>query len=271
MKFFRNRLKGYALRILPDRILTAMKKAHYVRMLRTLSENDEVDFKVIKYLVNFGDHVIDIGANIGVYTKYLSKLVGQSGRIYSIEPIPLTFEILCSNIRKLGIENVELLNCAVSDANRIVIMEVPRYELGGENFYEARIVSENSGNSLRRLTLKSRTIDSLFSGNADPISFIKCDVEGHELKCLQGSMKTIRKFKPAWLVELSGNPDDLTSMAYQIMKLFGREGYKPYWFDGRNLKKRYPGNKYVNCFFLVEKHLQILRERALLILEDLNV
>jgi tRNA A58 N-methylase Trm61 len=99
----RDHIKGFILSILPDKILQAIKKVHYARALSAVSEGDEVDFKIIKQLVNPGDYVADIGANYGVYTKYLSELVGRDGCVYSIEPIPLTFEILYSNVKKLGL------------------------------------------------------------------------------------------------------------------------------------------------------------------------
>jgi 23S rRNA U2552 (ribose-2'-O)-methylase RlmE/FtsJ len=82
-------LRALIRRTLPVKVLQFVKKIHYSRLLRSFSEKDEIDFKVIKYIVNLGDYVVDIGANIGVYTKYLSERVGSLGRVYSIEPIHL--------------------------------------------------------------------------------------------------------------------------------------------------------------------------------------
>ena len=158
--------------MLPENTLQLIKKVYYPYILRSISENDEVDLKVVRHLVNPGDYVVDIGANIGIYTKFLSELVGSHGRVYSIEPIPFTFEILCSNVKKLRLKNVELINYAISDTNGNVIMEIPLYESGGENFYQAKIVDENDKSSLRRIIVKSRTIDFLFSELSCNISFI---------------------------------------------------------------------------------------------------
>lgn len=260
-------LKRLVLSTLPEKILQIVKKVYYLRRLRFVSESDEVEFKVIKYLINPGDCVVDIGSNIGVYTKYLSELVDTHGHVYSIEPIPLIFEILCSNSRKLGLKNVELFNCAISDSNATVTMEVPLHKSGGENFYDARIVYENTHNSLRRIRVNSKTIDSLFSKLPYNISFIKCDVEGHELQCIKGAINIIKNSKPAWLIEISRNPDDLTSTGYETFKLLSEKGYEAFWFDGTNLKKRRSGDRSVNYFFLLPKHLQALRERGLFTLD----
>ena len=51
----------------------------------------EADIEPIKKLVEPGDFVVDLGANIGWYSNVLSGLVGDQGKVFSIEPIPDTF------------------------------------------------------------------------------------------------------------------------------------------------------------------------------------
>jgi len=179
-------VKSLILTFLPEKALQIIKKVYFVRALRFSSEKDEPDFKIVRHLVNPGNFVVDIGANIGIYTKYLSELVGSSGRVYSLEPVPNTFAILSSNMKKLGLRNVALINCAISDAQGSAQMEIPRYTSGGENYYQARIVSEISSCSSRHVSVKIKTIDSLFSELKYDVCFIKCDVEGHELECIIG-------------------------------------------------------------------------------------
>jgi FkbM family methyltransferase len=258
----RNTAKRIALRVLPERLLHFIKKLHYAQVVRTLSENDEPDLKVIRHLVGMGNQVADLGANIGVYTKHLSEFVGVSGRVYSVEPTPLTFDILSSNVRKLGLENVELKNCAISDIHGYVTMEVPEYDWGGENFYAAHVVRHQGPGFLRSAVVPSITIDSLFSGESSPLHFIKCDVEGHELSCVRGAVRTIQKSKPAWLIEISGNPDDEESGSHQTFHLLLASGYQAYYFDGTKLRVRNPRDSSINYFFLCPEHLRVLEERG---------
>src|SRR5262249_676416 len=158
-------------------------------------------------LVRPGSHVIDVGANFGLYTKFLSELVEETGRVYSVEPVALTYQILVSNLKRLRLHNVEPFNLAISEDEGDAEMQIPRYPSGGENFYDARIVTALSSESIRTVKVHSRPLDDLF-GDLRQIDFIKCDVEGHELACLRGATTILRKAKPAWLIEVSGNPDN---------------------------------------------------------------
>ena len=121
-------LKKYISRILPDNVIQMLKKLYYPIKLKLANEDYEADLRVLKYLVDSGDFVLDIGANIGIYTKFMHELVGDSGCVYSIEPIPRTFEILCWNVKRLGLTRVKTINCAISDDDGIAKMEIPLYD-----------------------------------------------------------------------------------------------------------------------------------------------
>jgi FkbM family methyltransferase len=253
--------KKLALRLLPNGVLHFAKIIHYARVLRRVSENDEPDLRVLKFLVEPGQCVADIGANIGVYTKYLSEYTGASGRVISIEPIPPTFDILRSNIQKLGLKNVELKNCAVSDVDGEVKMQVPKYDSGGDNFYGAHITTQGPANCTISYVVPTTSVDALLS-TAGEVAFIKCDVEGHELNCIRGAKNTIDRCKPAWLIEISGNMDDERSSSYQTHRILKKGGYSAYWFDGVTLKPRRTHTHSVNYFFLTESQLEGLRRKG---------
>jgi FkbM family methyltransferase len=134
----------------------------------------EPELKIISYLVKPGDIAIDIGANVGLYTKILSELVGPDGRVYSIEPFPSTFEILCYNIKKLHLDNVEPINVAVSDSESIVTMVLPCNSSGAETHYRAFIVTNSvEKNKTEATDVQAVTIDSRFlseSATSRPVS-----------------------------------------------------------------------------------------------------
>lgn len=250
------KLKGSILGILPPSLLFNLKKIHYVRSLNKFSEKDEPDFTVVKDLVKPGDHVVDIGANVGWYTKMLSHLVGDQGQVYSIEPVPTTFELLSFCVNKIGLINVTLFNSGISEEDGSATMEVPRYEGGGDNFYQAQIVNKgNVDRSLKRYEVTLKSLDTLFSDSTHSISFVKCDVEGHELQVVKGARKVLTQFKPVWLIEVSGDPDNEDSHSSHLFSIFKEAGYEAWWYDRKQLKKRLPGDKSVNYFFLTDNHI----------------
>ena len=244
-------LKSILLRALPSPILGYLKKIHYTRELKLFSEKDEPDLHVVKNLIGPGDHVIDIGANVGWYTKVLSELVGPTGQVESIEPVKNTFEILSYCISRLGLKNARLHCCGISDFERVAVMEVPRFRDGGENFYRASVLNGSNEAVLnKQVTVALKPFDQLFLHSKNPIKFIKCDVEGHELAVVKGAQKSIAKFKPAWLIEVSNGIDEHGSPSSELFSIMDSCGYQPLWFNGEKLIRRVSGDKSVNYFFL---------------------
>jgi FkbM family methyltransferase len=254
MSLDKGALKRIIAGALPARFLVKLKKTYYLRAVRSFWEKD---FDVIRNVVKRGSYVIDIGANVGWYTRVFAELVGDDGRVYGIEPIPDTYEILTYVMRKLRHGNVQLSNCAISDKVGSVLMEVPLYDYGGENFYQSRIVQEGSNEeySLRRYTVRTDTIDSMFLDVAEMIAFVKCDVEGHEYCVIKGAEEFLKRSKPIWLMEIGGDPDEEDSRAKQLLDVMDNYGYAPYLFVKGSLTRRLPGDRSINYYFLHESHL----------------
>ncbi len=74
-------------------------------------------------------------------------------------------------------------------------MEIPKHEYGGENYYMARIVSGKSSEpSQGKFEVPLRSLDSLLPGQlSEGVTFVKCDVEGHELAVLKGAVSVFRE------------------------------------------------------------------------------
>jgi FkbM family methyltransferase len=251
-------LKKLALKVLPEFCLTPLRKIHYARVLARVSDDFESEFKVVKAIIRPGETAIDLGAHVGIYSKYLSGLVGAQGKVFSVEPFPLTFDILRSNVSKLGLTNVTLLNCAVSNVTGKLTMEVPRFTQLGESFYDARIISPGSNSNFRHAEVDVKTVDDLFKDARD-VSFVKCDVEGQELNTLQSSTALIHNHHPAWLLEISLMDSETHS---EIRRLLQDHGYEEFWYD-KTLKPWKPGDKPVDVFFLQPVHLDRARKSGL--------
>jgi FkbM family methyltransferase len=258
--------------VLPDRLLHPLKKAYYCRLVRYLPKDFlETDALLVKHLVSAGHQVVDVGASIGCFTKLLSELVGELGRVYSFEPTAPTFDFLSNNVQRLGLQNVELFNCAVSDTEGTGTMVIPTYRWGSECYYDARLETaqihgghKSVNPSWRSLQVRTRILDSFFGNGGTQISFIKCDADFHELAILRGALRTLRHSKPALLIEIAPNPDDQESSAFETFALLRSEGYQPYCFDGTTLHPRRLGERSQNYFFLTPSHVAALQEKGVL-------
>ncbi|MEX2048884.1 MAG: FkbM family methyltransferase [Gemmatimonadota bacterium] len=215
-------------------------------MLTGHLEGIEPDLVVVGRLVAPGDTVLDVGANYGIYTKFLSDLVGVGGRVISLEPIPETFDLLAANVASLGLSNVRLHQRAASDHIGTVGMIVPN-TAEGANYYQARVVEGPSRNACSVVTT---TLDLLTQDDSERVTFIKCDVEGHELAVLRGAQRLLRDRRPALLVEVAGDPDEAGSQANVLFADLRSLSYSAYVRREDRVVSRSPGDRVVNYFFL---------------------
>ncbi len=172
-----------------------LKKVHFAWQQRagTFSA-DEPEFDRLQEWVQPGDCVLDIGANVGHYTRRLSELVGCDGRVIGFEPVPATFELLVASASRFPFNNHTLLNVAASDQAKLRRMELPQSDTGLTNYYMARLV-EGEG----ELSVLSLSIDAL--GLPGPIRFAKIDAEGHEFEVLKGMERLIDRDLPTLVIE----------------------------------------------------------------------
>jgi FkbM family methyltransferase len=139
--------------------------------------------------IKAGDTVVDLGAHIGYYTLLAAKCVGKQGKVYAFEPDPHNFSLLKKNITVNGFQNVILVNKAVSDANRKTKLYLSERNKGDHRLY-------NSNDKRKSITVDTITLDSYFKQLDNPsIDLIKIDIQGSEMKAIQGSEKILKENK----------------------------------------------------------------------------
>lgn len=175
-------------------------------------------------LVKQGDKVIDIGANLGYYTCPLADLVGEEGRVYAVEPVPVIFSVLKRNVGKR--RNVELLNYALGEECRTIEMANDSVASAGYFGTGRNFVSEGElSKDAVRFTAQMQRGSELF-GAMEQIDFIKCDIEGYERVVLPELRPLIEKFHPTVLVETDGESRQ------QMIEMFTELGYSAYMLVG---------------------------------------
>jgi len=155
--------------------------------------SSEPEFDDLPSLLQPGDWVLDIGANVGQYTLRLSDLVGIEGRVIAFEPIVETAEILISMSRRSRYRNITVLNAAVSDRAGLLSFRVPTSADGLPNYFQARVSGEGG-----RL-VPCFAIDDLHLPRR--IALVKIDVEQHEVSVLRGMRNLIERDGPTLIIE----------------------------------------------------------------------
>ena len=174
------------------------------KILREIKKKKEPEISLIKDLIEPETDSIDIGVYRGVHSYEMSK---YSKIIHSFEPNPVIYKDLKKTL-PLIIDNLKLYNYALSDKNitknlRIPIRNLKANKLNYEEFYEmgkATIHEENKFENYENFKVECKILDDFKFNNS--ISFIKIDVEGHEISVLNGAKIIIKKFKPNLLIEI---------------------------------------------------------------------
>lgn len=173
-----------------------------------LTREENLTFpKTISNLLKSKRTVIQAGGHCGLYPYQYSTLFES---VYTFEPEFINFHCLTENVK--GLTNVSVFNQGLGN----------KHESRGMNFSKS-----NSGNhsiSSENGNIEIVTIDSMNISNVDLIHF---DLEGFELFALQGSIKTIEKYKPLIVLETN---DLCLSFGYSLQDL-------DKWLESINYKK----------------------------------
>lgn len=176
--------------------------AHVGTIKEVIVEKDyEINQKKIK-----GD-IIDAGANIGIAQLVLRKLIQKKARMICVEPDPYNVALLIENT-----QNCEIVVSALSN------------DVGHDffNFSSTGITGhlENIGENKSESVVKVTTIDQLTKNNKLSPGLIKIDVEGADLKVIEGAKETLKKFHPIIIIEIHS-----IGLVRSIRELLSKAGY----------------------------------------------
>jgi len=129
-----------------------------------------------------GAVVVDAGANIGIYSQFLSRCVGLTGVVHSFEPSPENFERLQSAMRKLA--NVRLCQAAVGECSGRSKLYVSDHLNVDHRTYATE------GDSRRAVPIDIVALDDYFKPG-QRVDFIKMDIQGYELHALRGANRVL--------------------------------------------------------------------------------
>jgi len=163
----------------------------------------------LQRIVQKGDVVIELGANIGVYTIALANAVGPTGLVYAFEPFRQIFHILNANVALHGLGNVITRQIGVHRENSFQHVRAPYLgdytNLGAIRVFlqQATDLANVPYNGTEIIEVKS--LDSL---DLECAHVMKIDVEGMELEVALGGEAYIKRCQPLLYVENQGYVHD---------------------------------------------------------------
>lgn len=227
-------------------------------------ECDNEVFAAYSLLLKSGDIVFDIGAHVGRYSVFPSRIIGNKGKVYSFEPVEENYWQLRTTLALNRCENVIPIHKAISDSISIVTINMFEPQYSSWSSLGMPVMTTPEGKKVqphRKEEVQSETIDNFcMEQNIKKIHFMKIDVEGYEFKAMIGAKNMLKDQLIDYICfEVSEAPLTGSGLSNgQLLELLGEFGYKifkicgpPYKFDGPlNDIKCFHGNYYASPFNL---------------------
>lgn len=139
------------------------------------------EISILSKILSKNDFFVDVGAGVGKDTIFASS---RCKRVFSFEPNPYVFEKLEKNCKRLGLNNVVLVQKAVGEKNKKIRLNVPNKEIKGTSSIHKKL-----GDSVNVEMVKL----SPFSTKIKNPDIIKIDIEGSEFSALKGMKKMLKE------------------------------------------------------------------------------
>jgi FkbM family methyltransferase len=154
---------------------------------------------IFRKLIQRGDTVLDIGANIGVTTVAMASMTGPTGRVHSFEPNPELQHLLKQVIERNHLTQATLHSMALGPIDTLMELRVPQ-----SNFGMGSLVHHGNPTDAIHSVPVRRLDDIVIQEGITSIRLIKIDVEGFEADVFEGAQNVLRDMAPdAILFELN--------------------------------------------------------------------
>jgi FkbM family methyltransferase len=182
----------------------------------------ESEIFLLSKIVQSGDTILDIGANVGTHSLAFSRIVGPRGTVISFEAQHRIYELLAMNLMMNGLFSALSLNVLVGARTDVVMIPTVSptrsTNFGGISFKD---IEPGNPNDSIRLPIAMITVDTL---NLKSCELMKVDVEGMEMDVFKGASKTVEKFRPAIYFEQTGG-----KALGEISNYFCQLSYSMFW------------------------------------------
>lgn len=193
--------------------------------------HDPNELVLLERVVKSGQVFVDVGANMGLYSLFASRLVGETGTVLAVEPSAREYQRLLDHIALNRAHNIRARRVALAEREGTTHLLVATEEDSGLNSLGPFGLE---GTHLERVEeVPTKRLDTLVAEEGLPrVDVIKIDVEGAEMRVLQGAQHTLQTFRPLLIVELSDRTLRMQGATSSQVRSFLRDaGYRLYRFD----------------------------------------
>ncbi len=163
--------------------------------------------------------VLDIGANRGIYSIYMSRAAGPTGALIAFEAQPELGDHLRDVRESFGLDNMTIVNKGLSSDSGILQMRRSKVGAGTASFHAG--VDED----WETLDIPVIRLDDYVDEHGvENVSLIKCDVEGHELPVFEGGENLLTRDYPALLFECH-ETEERKGDLFDYLTGIGYDGY----------------------------------------------
>lgn len=175
----------------------------------------EDEIALFRELIRPGDRVLDLGANVGVYSISAAQRAGKNGRVISVEPCNATFALLERSAAAFS--NIKAIHAAVGEKSGRGYLES-----GNQPEFNKLQMGEESGEVVDVIS-----VDELAEREGiDHFDLIKIDVEGYEIPTIHGGKKIIEENDPIIFYEAEGYKGEYL----ELIEAFHKLGYNSYYY-----------------------------------------
>lgn len=195
---------------------TLHRSFYFLYSLGILKKDERFKYHyMVKKVIEPNFNIIDIGANLGYFSKTFARLI-PNGKLISIEPVPQFYMVLYYFLKPY--KNAAVFNVALGDTEGSITMVLPKsngmIRTGLPHIAESE--EEKSQHATQEVAIVKGT--ELFK-DLTALDYIKCDIEGYELTVFEEIIPILAKFEPFVQLEISPKNTDA------ILTIFSALGY----------------------------------------------
>lgn len=214
-----------------EKLVPSCHVTHEGRTISYLTPNSFLKWRVdslftkepctIEWIAQFqeGDVLVDVGANVGMYTVWAAKTRGV--RVFAFEPESQNYGLLNRNLMLNGLgESVRAYCLALSDVAGFSELHLASLDAGGSCHQLGEKVDFNHRPAQPKFSqgcLSARLDDLVRDGVVPPPQHIKIDVDGFEPKVVAGAAQVLRApHTRSLLIEVNQNLPDHMAMVAEL-------------------------------------------------------